>query len=355
MTISGWWQLLKVNQFRFHWSRVHWLLVISACVPFNSLLAALQKLLLGQRIRRTELREPPIFVIGHWRSGTTYLQELFSLDPRHAAPTTYQTYAACHFLLTQWFVTRFLGWMLPARRPMDDVEISWDSPQEDEWAISTLGLPSPYQRVAFPQNAPPWLNYLDLEGLQPEELQRWCDGLDHFFRAVTLSTGRRLVLKSPHHTGRIHVLRTLFPDARFVHISRDPYTLLPSTVRMYRAFDQSQALQNPDVTNLERYVLDTGHRIYRSYFRHRAEIPQNRICEVTFEELTRDSSGTMQRIYEQLELGDFSLARENIRQYAETRRSYRKNHYQFPSDWKLEIEKSWNDYFDHFGYPRKSV
>jgi hypothetical protein len=63
----------------------------------------------------------------------------------------------------------------------------------------------------------------------------------------------------------------------------------------------------------------------------------------------------MQRIYEQLELGDFSLASENIRQYAETRRSYRKNQYQFPSDWKLEIEKSWNDYFDHFGYPRKSV
>jgi hypothetical protein len=355
MGITGWFRLLRVNQFRVHPSRLLWAIVITLCVPGNSLLSAIQQLLFGRRIRSTQLAAPPIFVIGHWRSGTTYLQELFSLDPRLAAPTTYQVYAANHFLISQWFVRRFLGWMLPSRRPMDDVEISWDSPQEDEWALSTMGIPSPYQCIAFPQNPPPWLNYLDMEGLKPGELDRWCGALDHFFRGVTLLTGKRLVLKSPHHTGRLHVLRKLFPEARFVHISRDPYTLLPSTVRMYRAFESTQALQRTDDHGLEQYVLSTGRRVYQSYLRHSSEVPSDRLCEVTFDELTQDGLGTMEKIYRQLELGDFAPARDSVAEYVRSRRSYQRNQYDFPAQQRLEIENAWKDYFDHFGYPRQSV
>ena len=106
---------MSSNQFAVHASRVPWAILITAVTPFNSLAALLQYVLFARRIRNTQLREPPVFVIGHWRSGTTYLQELLSLDPRHAAPTTLQAYGANHFLVSQWFVTRFLNWMLPAQ------------------------------------------------------------------------------------------------------------------------------------------------------------------------------------------------------------------------------------------------
>lgn len=352
MTISGWWRVLKTNRFAVDASRIPWAIVITAVTPFNSALSLLQYLFFDRRIRETELRSPPIFVIGHWRSGTTYLQELISLDVRHAAPTTLQTYAANHFLITQWFVTRFLGWVLPARRPMDDVEISWNSPQEDEWALSTMGLPSPYHKVAFPRNPPQSLDYLDMDHLTPEDQNRWCAALVYFFKAVTLSTGKRLVLKSPHHTGRIHVLNRLFPEAKFIHLSRDPYTLLPSTTRMYRAFEETQSLQVPPQEGLERFVLETGERVYQTYFKHRGEIPANRLCEVTFEDLTRDSLGTMEKIYHQLNLGEFEAARADVAAYAGRHKSYQKNQYLFPSEWKSEIENHWKDYFDCFGYPR---
>ena len=355
MTVSGWWRLLRSNGFAIHASRMPWVLLITAVTPFNNLAALLQLVLFDRRIRKTPLLEPPVFVIGHWRSGTTYLQELLNLDPLHAAPTTLQTYGANHFLISQWFVTRFLSWMLPARRPMDDVEISWSSPQEDEWAMSTMGLPSPYQKIAFPCNQPPALDYLDMDQLKPADLDRWSAALVYFFKAVTLKTGKRLILKSPHHTGRIHVLSRLFPDARFVHISRDPYTLLPSTVRMYRAFEDTQSLQVPPRDGLERYVLATGERVYRSYFRHRRELSANRLCEVTFEELTRDTVGTMEKIYRQLELGDFSAARPAVEECAGRRESYQKNRYLFPAEWKEEIENHWKDYFNYFGYPQQTV
>ncbi|MEZ5944761.1 MAG: sulfotransferase [Planctomycetaceae bacterium] len=352
MTVSGWWKLLRGNHFAVHPSKLQWAMVMAVVSPANSFAGMLQNLLFSRRVKQTELIAPPIFVIGHWRSGTTYLQELLSLDERHAAPTTLQSYGANHFLLTESFITRFLGWLLPPRRPMDNVEISWDSPQEDEWALSTMGLPTPYQKIAFPSNAPPALNYLDMEGLTDEELERWSGALRYFFQAVTLRTGRRLVLKSPHHTGRVHVLSRLFPDARFIHISRDPYTLLPSTARMYRAFESTQAFQVPPSEGLEEYVLRTGQRVYRSYLKHCGTLAENRHCEVRFEDLTRDGIGTMEQIYDRLELGDFEPARAAVEAYTASRKSYKKNSYSFPTKWKDEIEHYWHDYFEHFGYER---
>src|SRR5216684_492369 len=34
--------------------------------------------------------QPPLFVLGHWRSGTTHLHQLISQDARFAFPNTYQ-------------------------------------------------------------------------------------------------------------------------------------------------------------------------------------------------------------------------------------------------------------------------
>jgi len=354
MTISGWYRLLRDNGFKVHLPRIGWVIAITLCVPFNSALALLQMALFHRRIERVQFAGPPIFVIGHWRSGTTYLQELLSLNPDLAAPTTYQTYAANHFLVSQWFVRRFLGWMLPSRRPMDDVEISWDSPQEDEWGLSTMGLPSPYHRVAFPRNGAPASDYLDLN-LSPDDLSRWSRALIYFLKAVTLSTGKRLVLKSPHHTGRIHVLSRIFPDAKFVHVSRDPYTLLPSTVRMYRAFEESQALQSPTAEGREQFVLETGRRVYQQYFAHRGSLPANRLCEITFDDLTQNPVESIERVYRQLELGDFETARAATESFASSRRSYKKNDYTLSAAWKPEIEVFWKDYFDHFSYPIRSI
>ncbi len=34
-----------------------------------------------KKINAVRLQNPPVFIIGHWRSGTTYLHELLSNDP----------------------------------------------------------------------------------------------------------------------------------------------------------------------------------------------------------------------------------------------------------------------------------
>src|SRR5581483_10629411 len=135
----------------------------------------------------------------------------------------------CHFLLTERVFTRVFRWMMPASRPMDNMKMGFDRPQEDEFALALLtGDASPYCTIAFPNHPPQGDEYLDLADVPESARRRWQRTLVQFLKGVTYKTGKRLVLKSPPHTARIAVLRELFPDALFLHIVRDPYVVFPS-------------------------------------------------------------------------------------------------------------------------------
>lgn len=351
MRCGHWLRMLAQNGFRIHASRLPWAISTTLISPFNSALYGLQQLLYGSRIRNTEPVAPPIFVLGHWRTGTTFLQELLSHDPRLTSPSNYQVYATNHFLLTESVVVRYLKFLLPARRPMDNVTLRWDTPQEDEWARITMGLPSPYQRVAFSANAAPYDDYLDMDSLSEKEIAAWRQGFDWFLRAVTLRTGKRVVLKSPHNTGRIALLHRMYPDAKFIHVTRDPFTFFPSTLRMHRAFDYSQSMQTtPEHDGLERYVLNCGRRMYDAYLRYRPEIPSSQIIDVRYEEMVSNPLGTMGDIYDQLDLGDIQPALGEFEKYLEPRKNYVRNRHELPDFWVNEIRSEWRQYFESFGY-----
>ena len=121
MDLPTWLRLLARNRFAVSPSRLPLAVWITATSLHNSFAAVFERLLYSHRVRQTELREPPLFVLGHWRSGTTLLHELLMLDPRHTCPNTYQCFAPHHFLWTEWFVPPLIRWTLPAKRPMDDV------------------------------------------------------------------------------------------------------------------------------------------------------------------------------------------------------------------------------------------
>ena len=161
-----------------------------------------------------------MFIVGHWRSGTTYLHELLTCDDRFATPTTYQCFAANHFLLTDGWLPRLIWFLVPSRRPMDNVQVGWQAPQEDEFALCSLGIPSPYLRIAFPNDSVDYLRYLDMQGVDDPTLQAWQAALRWFLQSMTYATGRQLVLKSPTHTARLGILAQMFPRAKFLHIVR---------------------------------------------------------------------------------------------------------------------------------------
>ena len=69
-----------------------------------------------------------------------------------------------------------------------------------------------------------------------EEVARWQRTLRHYVGKMTeLGAGRPLLLKNPGYSAQMGAIRALWPNARFVHIYRNPYVVFESTRRAHSA------------------------------------------------------------------------------------------------------------------------
>jgi hypothetical protein len=349
MTLGIWLRFIARNRFAFSPSRVHIAVAITLVSLINTAVSFVQWLFLERRVGRVRIENPPVFIIGHWRSGTTLLHELLVLDERFAFPTTFDCFAPNESLVLARFVNRWLRWLLPKRRPMDNMAAGWDRPQEDEFALCNMGLVSPYTQIAFP-NRPQGEEYLDMQSVPIEELERWKAGLMRFMQRLTWRANKPIVLKSPPHTARIRLMLELFPDARFIHIVRDPYTIFSSTVRLWKSLYDVEGLQSPRFEGLEDYVYRMFTRMYEAYLAQKDLIPPENLYEVRYEQLVRDLVGQVQAIYEHLRLGDFEQARPQIEAYAAKEKDYQTNRYELPDSTRAEITRRWGKLIDQLGY-----
>jgi omega-hydroxy-beta-dihydromenaquinone-9 sulfotransferase len=344
----AWAKLLARHHFAVHRSRWPVAALVSAVSLGHTALRFAQAAAYGRRIARTPIPHAPVFVLGHWRTGTTLLHELLARDPRHAFPTTYDCFVPGHFLLTR---SRLPRWLMPIRRPMDAVAAGWDRPQEDEFALCLLGQPSPYERIAFPNRPAAGAGALDLRGLSPAARRRWKTTFYRLVQALTLANaGRRLVLKSPPHTARIPVLLELFPDARFVHIVRDPYDVYPSTLNLWRFLYGAHGLQKPAWEQLPEFILDTFVRMNLRFEEGKRLIPPGRLHELRYEELVRDPVGQVEAIYRALGLGDFAPARPHVEAYLAGVKGYEANRHVLTPAERRAVSERWGDIIRRSGY-----
>ena len=331
----------------------------------SSVFSAIQDLIFAGRVAASTLEQPPIFIIGHWRTGTTYLHELLSLDDRFTAPTALECFAPSHFLVTGP-ILRLFSFLLPRKRPMDDVLVGWDSPQEDEFALLNLGLNSPYETLMFPNHRPLREEYLTLSGLSDEQIDAWKSVFLRFLKCINFRSkasarfaggAQRIVLKSPPHTARLQVLRQMFPDAQYIHMVRHPYEIFASTVMLWRALFETQGLQKPRFDplanggpSIEQYVLDTMDVLYGDFFEQSATLQAGQYCQVRYEDLCRAPIAEVERLYAQLGLGQFASLRPRLESHLQQLRGYSPNEHCIAEDYKAEICRRWRWYMESFGY-----
>lgn len=318
---------------------------------FNSMLSMVDQAIYGRQAAAVKLEHDPLFILGHWRSGTTFLHELLIRDPEHNYATTYQCFAPHHFLTSDW-MTQWIGFLLPKRRPMDNMAAGWDRPQEDEFALQNLGVPTPYLSIMFPDNGPVYPEYLTLHGLTDEQRRAWQQKLDLFFKRISLRDGRRLVVKSPPHTARIRTLLEMYPQAKFIHLARDPYALFSSTVGLWKSLNFVQGARIPrDESWIKPYVIDSLQRMYEAYFEDRSLLARGQLMELRYEDLVENPKERLREAYDFLGLGDFGRVEAAIDDHLKDVKSYRVNrHTAADDDSRSELRRLWGPYFEKFGY-----
>jgi hypothetical protein len=205
--------------------------------------------------------------------------------------------------------------------------------------------------MAFPRREQYYDRFLTFADATAEELAAWKSNFLWFLKKLTFKHRRPLLLKSPPHTGRIRLLLELFPDARFVHIHRHPYTLFQSLKSHHATAYGDTYLQRPETDGLEENLLARYNRVYDAFFAEKEAIPAGRFCEVAYEDLERDPIGQLRGVYEALSLPGFDRAEPRMRDYVASIGEYRKNrHRELDPTLRQQIARAWERSFDTWHY-----
>lgn len=350
ITAGTWWRMLCENGFRVsprYWPRAAEITLLSLA---NSAGSRFEQLVFGRRWVRA-IVEPPIFVLGFWRSGTTHLHNLLNVDPRFACPTTFQVLCPSTFLTTEWLLASLLSPLMPRSRPMDNVRYDLHGPQEDEFAIAALCGLSPYLGWAFPDKYEHYLRYLTLRTATPAELQQWQTALAGFAGKLSWKSGRPIVFKTPAHTARIDLLLQMFPGARFVHIHRDPYVVFQSMRHLMKTLLPLIRLQAGDIPDLDDRILRLYAEVYGAFAEQQPHVPRAQFHELPFEKLEADPVGEMRRLYAELSLPNFDEVEPALRRYVNSLSGYKKNvHAPLAAPLREKVAGAWRPYFERWGY-----
>lgn len=355
--MSDWVRMLATNGWKVSPEYIHRAAWVSGWALPATIFGRLEDAKYSQRLAAMEIEPTPLFILGHWRSGTTHLHNMLGRDPQNTFSTVYQCVFPGAFLTTEKFLPALTSALLPETRTYDNVKFGWAESAEDEIALAKLCGLSPYIAFMFPENSGRYEKYVDFLEVTEEERQRWKDAFLYFIKKIMIATdNRRVVVKSCTHSARIPMLLEMFPNAKFIHIHRNPYECFASTLHMRSHTDWENFFHLPEESvegqRLEQTAL-LGQRIFERLIEDKHLIPEGNLYEIAYEDLVGNEMSVLGDMYARLELGGWDRFEPILSEYVGGLKGYKRNKLNIDDQFKELVYDRWKVVFDHYGYPKE--
>ena len=330
---------------------LYYLRIILA-LPF----ALLQWLFYRKQIKNTIISKDPVFILGHYRCGTTFLQKLMTSDVQFGYLTNYDALFPNTNLLFGKKMERVSQRMITIfkiKNPFfnNSIVLLSEPTEEDDYLMNKASAYSAYWGLVFPKRWREWLNGTSQFSNQTY-FKGWKDAYLTTLKYATFKNkGKQLVLKSPPNTERIPVLLEMFPQAKFIFICRNPYHVYYSTKNIWeRAILNYYSLQEFPGKELDELIFN--HYIYLNdkYLADKELIPDGNLIEISYEELKADPFNTIQRIYSRLDLPGFEMAAKDFFIQLDSEKEYRNFEYPINDITSKEIHNRWRKYIELWNY-----
>ena len=341
-TIEG-----RLIESKYHRKYLLTKLILIFSTPFH----LWENLTINREAKNYEMKTPPVFILGHWRSGTTLLHNLLCQADNAAFVSTYQSVFP-NTLKSKWIFKNFMQANMPSKRPSDNVKLNTDFPQEDEFALGNMMPYSYYNFFYFPKDyAAYYEKYIRFRSLDEKEFKRW----EYTYKllinkALINSKGNRAIIKNPVNTGRLKVLSEVFPKAKFIHIYRNPVVVYLSTKKFFKALMPTLWLHEVDEQFILDLIFDVYEKLYSDYFRQKETVASDRLFELKFEDFEKDPIAHLNDIYTYFGFDDFKKQKPNFETYLNSLKGYKKNKYTIERSELERIERSWSFALEKWKY-----
>lgn len=300
--------------------------------------------------------DSPLVICGPSRSGTTILFEILAQHPGLRAPLAWE---AIHPVPLP--AADAAGGDARARIAECEQDF-WEDVQPEFAAIHELRATLPVECVtimapefdaghwAVAVDTPTWA--LNRAGDDPEPAFRYHESLLQVLQHG--QPGRRWLLKTPNHLGRLKTLFTVYPGARVIHTHRDPVKTIPSTVSTV-AMTRWLRTDHVKLDELA-FGIDFAFQSMLTQVvdeRTTGAIPAAQIADVHFQDLLRDPVDAIRRAFTALDLDFDDDFAARIRGYLQAKPQGKHGTHRYaPADWGLRREalrEAYRPYTDHYG------
>jgi omega-hydroxy-beta-dihydromenaquinone-9 sulfotransferase len=349
-SLKAWIKILYKNNFALHPFFIPKAIFISIAIVMGIPFRWYEKMKYNKIILQQQIKNP-VFIIGHPRSGTTFIHYLLSKDPQFAYCKTTQAILPHVFLSGAEILRTFISKALPALRPMDNLKMGTEHPKEEEFALVSYGPESMISGFYFPKNYTKIFKEEVLFKSNETAERNWKKHFDYFLKKLSYANnGKRLLLKSPANTGRIKQILALYPDAKFIHIHRNPYEVYSSTIHLFQKMLPMLSFQKIKKEAVKHSVFECYSELYKKYLDEFKLIPSGNLIEIGYKEFTHEPISSLEKIYAALQLNGFSVALPFIQEELNEYTNYEKNKFELSPESKEEIAKEWKFAFEAFGY-----
>lgn len=333
--------------------RMNYFLTKSIC-RLLSPFASLQEKKYREQLADIPLENDPLFILGHWRSGTTFVHNIFAQDKHFGYTTTYQTVFPHYIMALQGFFKPCMKLFMPSHRPTDNMELAPDLPQEEEFALSNMTACNYYNFWFLPERMQEFQDrFLTFKDIKDSELQEFKATFEKLVKISLWNTGGSQYLsKNPPHTGRIKALHDLFPRARYIYIIRNPYTVFESTRSFYINTIKPLELHSITDEEMEQNILRGYMELYHAYKEQKQCLPEGALYEVRFEDVEQNALAITEDIYRKLGIPGWEEAKPAIKKYIESKKGYKKNKYQYDPRTVRLVNEHWGEVLEEWGYER---
>ena len=164
------------------------------------------------------------------------------------------------------------------------------------------------------------------------------------------TNGTQFLSKNPPHTGRVKTLVEMFPNAKFIYLKRNPYTVYESTRSFFTNTIQPLRLQNISDDELEKNFIEMYRRLFYKFEEEKHLIPEGNLMEVKFEDFEQNAFDLTQDMYSKLSIPGFETAKADIEKYLSKKKGYKKNQYKYDDRTVKMVEEHWGMALQQWDY-----
>lgn len=286
----------------------------------------------------------PVFIIGHWRTGSTLLHQLLSIDSQWLTPTVFEVSVPEGFLVSRPYYRPVMSKVLGSTRPMDNVKLGFDEPQEDEYALLKLCPGTPLEKLIFPDKDCPFLAGGHTFIPNGKQELFWRKQYTDFCRRLLLRKPGRLLFKNPFHSLRIPLLYRWFPQAVFINITRHPSEVLPSTRHMWDVVGSQNCLngrwQRPGLSDIARFY----NYLTRYVSDQLSVLPANASYTLSYQQLTVNPFAEIKALYAHFGWEFTDTYQNQLREFIASLKGYKTNNYAPNPELEAVLKEFFSDY-----------